>query len=147
MIWISLVFYEGHKISDEFLLEETSSYNITSELQGKDIGYYKIFVDEFAGEKIFVQILDANSNVIEEQAVQTKMSVGYFEIKKSGPYHAKITNLTENPVNLEVELGETRTQDMIPAGSILLASSIMMIIAAYVKMKNYKIAQPDENIS
>ena len=142
-----MVFNEGHRVSDVFLLEETSSRNITTELQGSDIGYYKIFTEEFAEERIFVQILDANSNIIEEQEIQTKMSVGYFEIKKDGKYYAKITNLTENPIITEVEFGETRSQDMVPAGSLLLASSVIMIIATYVKMKNYKIAQPDENIS
>jgi len=146
MIWISFVFLEGQRISDVFWLEESSSYNTRAEKYREGIGYYKIFVDEFAGEKIFVQILDANSNIVEEQVIQTKMSVGYFEIKDS-KYHAKITNIAEKPVRLEVEFGETRSHDMIPAGSLLLVGSVLMIIATYVKMKNYRIAQPDENIS
>ena len=147
MIWISAVFLEGQRISDVFLLEESDSHNIKTELQGKDIGYYKIFANEFAGEKIFVQILDVNSNVIEEQVIQTKMSVGYFEIQKNGQYHARVTNISDNPLNIEMEFGETRSQDMIPAGALLLVGSVMIMIAAYMKMRNYKIAQPDENIS
>ena len=146
MIWISAEFLQGERISEAIELDESSSQDIKINLIGQDIGYYKIFVDNFAGQMIFVQILDANGNVIEEQSVQTKMSVGYFDFKE-GQYSAKVTNVSDSHASLQVEFGSTNSQEMIPAGVMLLVGSVLIIIVSYLKMKNYKIAQPDENIS
>ena len=67
---------------------------------------------EFSGEEIFVQILDIRENVIEEQIVQTKMSVGYFDFNENGEYTIKITNISENPINIQIEFGNTNSQKM-----------------------------------
>ena len=147
IIWISIVFFEGNRTTEEFLLESLNSHSIKLDFVGKDIGYYKVFMSEFAGEKMFVQILDHNGNIISEQSVQTKMSVEYFDFDKSDKYSAKITNISENPINLQFEFGNTNSQNMIPAGIILLVGVIIIIISSYMKLKNYRIAQPDENIS
>ena len=147
MIWISAVFLQGERVSDTLQIDESSSQDIKIQLKGQDIGYYKIFVNEFVGQRIFVQILDANDNVIEEHSIQTKMSVGYFDFDKDGRYTARITNVSGSHVDIQVELGSTNSQNMIPAGVMLLVGSVLIIIVSYMKMKNYKIAHPDENIS
>jgi hypothetical protein len=36
---------------------------------------------------------------------------------------------------------------MIPAGVLILVGAITIIVISYLKIKNYKIEQPDENIS
>lgn len=146
MAWIAVVFLEGNRISEEFLLESTNSHSISHDFIGKDIGYYKVFMPEFAGDSMFAQILDAKGNVISEQSITTKMSVSYFDYEKSGKYTVKITNVGENLVDLQVELGSTNSQNMIPSGIMVLAGALLIIFASYVKLKNYKIAQPDENI-
>ena len=46
--------------------------------------------------KIFVQVLDTKDNVIQEQKIQTKMSVGYFDFIEDGTYTVKITNISKN---------------------------------------------------
>ena len=51
-----------------------------------DIGYYKIYMPEFTDENIFVQILDTNLNIIQEQKVNTKFSVAYFDFDKEWEY-------------------------------------------------------------
>lgn len=147
IIWISIVFSQGNRISDEFLLESTGSHMINLDFLGKDIGYYKVFMPEFAGDKIFAQVLDGNGNVISEQSIQTKMSVGYFDYEKNGKYNLKITNISDNLVGVQIEFGDTNSQNMIPAGIMILVGTTMIIFASYVKLKNYKIAHPDENIS
>lgn len=146
MIWISLVFLQGDRISEEILLKSASSYDIDMNFNGKGIGYYKVFMPEFAREQVFVQILDNNLNVISEENVQTKMSVGYFDFEKSGTYTIKITNPSENQINLQVELGNAESETMIPPGIVILAGAVMIIVSAYIKLKNYKIEQPEENI-
>lgn len=147
IIWISIVFLEANKISEEFLVEPSNSHSIKLDFTGKDIGYYKVFMPEFTGEEMFIQILDNKGNIISEQSVQTKLSVGYFEFEKSGKYTVKIVNISEIPVNLRIEFGNTNAQNMIPAGIIVLVGAVIIIISSYMKLKNYKIEQPDENIS
>lgn len=147
IIWISLVFHETEKIYDSVSLEQSNSFEISSEFVGEDIGYFKIYIPNFNGEQIFVQILDVNKNVIEEQRIQTKLSVGYFDFSKGGIFTAKIANISQSTINIEIEFGNTNSQKMIPAGMMILIGSVIIITASYVKLKNYNIEQPDENIS
>ena len=146
MIWISFVFLQGDKISEEIVLKPTNSHDVKLNFDGKGIGYYKVFMPEFAGDQVFVQILDKNQNVISEERVQTKMSVGYFDFEKSGTYTVKITNPSENQINLQVELGDASSETMIPPGVMILVGAVMIIVSSYMKLKNYNIEQPDKNI-
>ena len=147
MLWVSLVFNETEKVYDSILLKQSNSIEVKSEFLGVDIGYYKLYMPEFVGEEVFVQVLDDSDNVIEEQKVQTKMSVGYFDFNKNGIYTIKITNISENQINLQIEFGNTNSQKMIPAGITILVGALGMMIASYMKIKNYNIEQPEENIS
>ncbi len=145
--WISFVFVETKKTFEETLLKQSTSFELESEFLGLDIGYYKVYMAEFSGEEVFVQILDIRDNVIQEQIVQTKMSVGYFDFNEEGIYTMKITNITKNPIDLQVEFGNTNSQQMTPAGILILVGAVTMIVISYLKIKNHSMAQPDENIS
>ncbi len=147
MVWLSVVFDEGDRVSESFSLKSSDSTEIEMNFEGKDIGYYKIFLPEFSGQGVFVQILDQNQNVISDEIVETKMSVGYFDFELGGTYVAKITNLSNNQINLEVEFGDTNGREMIVPGIITLAGGLMIIIGSYIKLRDYRIEQPDENIS
>lgn len=148
MIWISIVFLEGNRVTEEFTLEPTNSHNIKVDLVGGEgIGYYKIFMPEFSSDELFIQIIDTKKNIISEQSIHTKMSVGYFDFKKNGEYSINILNISETLINLKVEFGNTNSQNMIPSGIIILVGTVLIILAAYLKLQNYKIEQPDENIS
>lgn len=147
MIWISLIFNETEKIHDSILLKQLNSIEVKSEFSGVDIGYYKLYMPEFAGEEIFVQILDTGDNVIEEQKVRTKMSVGYFDFSENGTYTVKITNISKNQIDLQIEFGDTNSKKMMPAGITILVGALGMMVVSYIKIKNYNIEQPEENIS
>ena len=95
MIWISFIFDETEKMHDSSLLKQSNSLKLESEFIGTDIGFYKLYMPEFTGEELFIQILDTNNNVIQEQKVQTKMSVGYFDFDTDGSYAIKITNISK----------------------------------------------------
>ena len=84
IVWTSVVFNETEKSHEEAFLEELTSMESKLEFTGKDIGYYKIYMPEFTDENIFVQILDTNLNIIQEQKVNTKLSVAYFDFDKMG---------------------------------------------------------------
>ena len=146
IIWISFVFAETEKTQGTILLKQSNSFELKSEFTGVDIGFYRIYMPEFAGEEVFVQILDTKDNVIREELIQTKMSVGYFDFYEDGTHTIKVTNISKNQINLQVEFGNTKSQEMTLAGILILAGAVTMIVRSYLKIKNYKIEQPDENI-
>ena len=69
----------------------------------------------------------------------------YFE--KDGQYVAKITNLSDEKMNLEVEFGDTNGREMIIPGIVILTGGLMIVISLYFKLRDYRIEQPDEKIS
>ena len=101
----------------------------------------------FEGEEIFVQILDPKENVIAEQIVKTKLSVAYFDFNENGEHTIKITNIAKNQIDIQIEFGNTNSQKMLPSGIMVLVGALMMMIMSYMKIRNYKIEQPEENIS
>ncbi len=147
IIWISFIFAETEKIQDAILLKQSNSFELKLEFTGTDIGFYRVLMPEFSGEEIFLQILDTKDNVIQEQNIHTKMSVGYFDFNEDGTHTIKVTNISKNQINVQIEFGNTNSLQMIPAGVLILVGSVTMIVMGYLKIKNYKIEQPDENIS
>ena len=83
--------------------------------------------------------------MIAEQIVQTKLSVGYFD--GNGEHILRITNIAKNQIDVQIEFGNTNSQKMLPSGIIVLVGAVIMMIMAYIKIKNYNIEQPEENIS
>ena len=146
-IWTSFIFNETEKIHDSILLKNSNSFETKTELTGSDIGYYKFYMHEFSGNEIFVQVLDTKDNIIREQKIQTKMSVGYFDFNENGTYTLKISNISEDIIYIQIEFGNTNSQKMLPSGIMVLAGAILIMIASYFKIKNYKIEQPEANIS
>ncbi|MBL7001667.1 MAG: hypothetical protein ISR80_02785 [Nitrosopumilus sp.] len=147
IIWVSFIFDETEKLHDSILLKQSNSLELKSEFLGIGIGYYKVYMPEFAGEEVFVQILDTKDSVIQEQKIQTKMSVGYFDFNENGTHTLKVTNISKNTIDLQIEFGDTNSQKMFPPGIMILVGAVVMMMIAYMKIKNYNIEQPDENIS
>lgn len=147
IIWISFIFVETEKNYDEILLKQSNSFELELEFIGADIGFYKVYMPNFTGEEVFVQILDTQDNIIQEERIQTKMSVGYFDFNDNGTYTVKVTNISKNSIDMQVEFGNTNSQEMIPGGVLILVGAVAIIVMSYLKLKNYKMAQPDENIS
>ncbi|AFS80053.1 hypothetical protein NKOR_00675 [Candidatus Nitrosopumilus koreensis AR1] len=147
MIWTAYVFDETEKKYDSIVLKQSNSFETESEFFGMGIGYFKLYIPEFSGEEVFVQILDPRDNVIQEQMVQTKMSVGYFDFKEDGKHTIKITNIAKNSIYVQIELGDTNSQEMVPSGLMIFVGAIVMLIISFFKIKNYSIEQPEENIS
>jgi hypothetical protein len=49
-------------------------------------------------------------------------------------------------VNLEMELGDTNSKQMTGPGITIFVGILVLIGLSFFKIKNYNIAQPDENI-
>ena len=147
MIWVSVIFNETAKNHDSVILKKSNSMESKLEFTGEDIGYYKVYMPEFTRENVFVQILDKNLNVIQEQKINTKFSVGYFDFDKDGIYTMKVSNISENSIILQTEFGNTNSEKMVAPGIMILLGSVIIMFTSYLKIKNYNIEHPDENIS
>ena len=147
IIWTSLIFVEGEKITEEFTLKPQQSHKIQLYFEGEGIGYYKILMPEFLKYKIFAQVLDENNNVISEKNVETKMSVSYFDFEKSGNYTINVINTLEHSIEMQIELGNSKVREMIYSGIMTFAGGIMIVILSFVKLRNYRIEHPEENIT
>jgi hypothetical protein len=90
IIWTSVIFVEGEKISEEFTLESQQSHKVQLYFEREGVGYYKILMPEFLKYKIFAQVLDENENIISEKNVETKMSVSYFDFENNGKYTVNV---------------------------------------------------------
>jgi len=111
-----------------------------------DIGYYRITISEFQGQGVFFRIVDENYDTVSKGIAETKMSIRYFDIKEAGMYTIVLTNLAQEKMNYEVEIGSTNALIIsIPAG-VMFAGGLLLLFTSYMKLKNYRIAQPDENI-
>jgi len=147
IIWIALIFSESEKNFQNYDIDvkQTELFDIT--LQKEGIGFYKIEIPDFADNSLFVQVLDNTGNVISDEKIETRMSVNYFDFEYGGVYTIKITNISDKPVKIEIEYGNTNAFELRNPGIILLIGQILIIVAAFRKLKNYRMAQPEEKIS
>jgi len=140
------VFYQSEKSTQSFVLDLEQTKSLDLRLEESGVGFYKISVPEL-GDSVFVQIMDSHENVLVDKKIETKTAVNYFDFKNSDVYTIRITNLSENPILVDVEFGDTNVSEMRYAGVVVLLGTVLMVISGYRRLKNYKIAQPDENIS
>jgi len=142
-----VIFVDGEKISEEFTLKSQQSHKIQLYFEGEGVGYYTILMPEFLKYEIFAQVLDEDENIISEKNVETKMSVSYFDFEKNGKYTINVVNTLEFPIKVQIELGNTMVKEMIYSGIMTFAGGIMIVILSFIKLKNYRIEHPDENIT
>ncbi len=147
VIWLGYVFSEAEKISKSFNLNEEQTATLDILLLNSGIGFYKITIPEFERDSLFIQVLEPNENIIDDKKIETKMSVNFFEFKNDGNYLLKITNISNKPIKLQVEFGDSNSSQMRIPGIVLFIGVILMIIVSYQKLRNYNMAQPDEKIS
>lgn len=140
------LFYQGEKSTQSFVLdlEQTKSFDLR--LGESGVGFYKVSVPEL-GDSVFVQITDSHDNVLADKKIETKMAVNYFDYTNSDIYTIRITNLSDHSILVDAEFGDTNVAEVRYAGMVVLLGTVMMVISGYRRLKNYKIAQPDENIS
>ena len=146
VIWSAYTFSENQKISQTFSLDSSQTENLSANLIGKDIGFYKISLPSL-GDSVFIQIQNSKGSVITDKKIETKSTVNYFNFRDSDFYTIKITNLSERSLNVNVEFGQTNVSEMRYSGVLVLIGIILMIFGSYNNLKNYKIAHPEENIS
>ena len=146
VVFIGYGFYEGEKISQTFLLDTEQTESLDLRLHDSGIGFYKISVPDL-GDSVFIQIVDSQHNVLADKKIETKTAVNYFDFENSNVYTLKVTNLSDHQISVEIEFGDTNLSQIIYPGIVLYVGIVLLMISGYRRLKNYKIAQPDENIS
>ena len=141
-----IIFSESDKTEQFMTLKQIESYELSLYFEAGDIGYQKIIIPEFNGQGVFFRIVDENYDTISKGIVETKMSIKYFDVKESGIYTMILTNLAQEKMNYEIEIGSTdATRIMIPAG-IMFTGGLLLLFTSFMKLKNYRTEHPDENI-
>ena len=141
-----IIFSESDKTEQFMTLKQTESDELALYFEAGDIGYYKITIPEFDGQGVFFRIVDEDYDTISKGIVETKMSIRYFDVKESGIYTMILTNLAQEKMDCEIEIGSTDAiRIMIPAG-IMFTGGLLLLFTSFMKLKNYKTEQPDENI-
>jgi len=146
IIGVGFIFSESEKISQSFHLDREQVASFDLKLQNQGIGFYKVSIPDL-GDAVFIQVLDSEGNILADKKIETKMAVNFFDFESSGVYTIKVTNLSDHTLPIDVEFGDTSVSQIKNPGIVLFSGIMLMIISSYVKLKNYKIAQPDENIS
>jgi hypothetical protein len=141
-----IIFSEADRSSQLMSLKQTESEQISMFFEENDIGYFTITNPEFQGQGVYFRIVDENFDTISKGIAETKMSIRYFDVKESGIYTIILTNLAQEKMSYEVEIGSTNALIIsIPAG-VMFVGGLLLLFSSYMKLKNYRIAQPDENI-
>ena len=142
----AIIFSESNKVEQFMTLKQIESNEMGLYFEAGDIGYHKITIPEFDGQGVFFRIVDEDHDTISKGIAQTKMSIRYFDVKESGMYTMILTNLAQEKMDYEIEIGSTDAiKIMIPAG-IMFAGGLLLLFTSFMKLKNYRTEQPDENI-
>ena len=141
-----IIFSEADRSSQLMSLKQTESDQIGMFFEENDIGYFTITISEFQSQGVYYRVVDENFDTISKGIAETKMSIRYFDVKESGIYTIILTNLAQEKMNYEIEIGSTNALIIsIPAG-VMFVGGLLLLFSSYMKLRNYRIAQPDENI-
>ena len=146
-IWVALTFSTAEKTSQDLSISTKESVNIDLDLKGKGLGFYKITIPNYSKESVLVKVSDSQGNVIDLKRIETKMSVNYFEFSYTGKYTLEMTNLSDNPIQIEAEFGNTKSIEFTFPSFIALIGACLIVWSGYKKLRNYSTAQPEENKS
>ena len=141
-----VIFSEANSSLQLMSLKQIESDEISMYFEENDIGYYRITISEFQGEGVFFRIVDENYDTISKGIAETKMSIRYFDVKESGIYTMVLTNLAQEKMNYEVEIGSTNALMISMPAGVMFVGGLLLLFTSYMKLKNYRIAQPDENM-
>ena len=146
-IWIALAFSTADKISQELEISTKESVNLDLDLKDKGLGFYKITIPNYSKETILVKVLDPQGNMMDLKRIVTKMAVNYFEFNYAGRYTLEITNLSENPIQIDAEFGDTKAVEFTFPSFITLIGACLIAWSGYKRLRDYSTAQPEENKS
>jgi len=146
IFWLGYEISQGDKIFQTLHLSTKQTASLDLKFIGSGIGFYKISIPDF-GDSVFIQIIDSHQNIMTDKKIETKMAINYFDFKNLDLYILRVTNLSDHPISVQIEFGDMNVSQIRIPGILLFFGIVLLVILFYRRMNNYKIAQPDENIS
>ena len=91
---------------------------------------------------IVVQIIDPNSNVVDNKKIKTKQSINYFDLIYDGKYVISITGVDElNYVKLD--FGKINLPVIYSSLVIIIAGAILIFVKFFYSITTQKIIHPE----
>lgn len=143
-VWTGVVFSQGIKESKGFDIKGSDIASLSVELHGKGIGFYTISTDKY-NANILTKVLDSYGDFIDIKRITNKVTVNYFEFGHDGKFTLEMKNLSDNPIKVTVVLGDTRYADYGGGPFLILSGACVILLAGYIKLRHYMMAQPEEN--
>ena len=141
-----IIFSEAERTLQSMLLKQIESDEISQYFEAGDIAYHKISIPEFEGQGVFYRIVNEDYDTISKVIAETKMSIRYFDVKESGVYTIILTNLAQEKMNYDIEIGSTNSLMMSMPAGVMFVGGLLLLFTSYMKLKNYRIEHPDEKI-
>ena len=141
-----IIFSEAERTLQSMLLKQIESDEISQYFEAGDIAYHKISIPEFEGQGVFYRIVNEDYDTISKGIAETKMSIRYFDVKESGAYTVILTNLAQEKMNYDIEIGSTNSLMMSMPAGVMFVGGLLLLFTSYMKLKNYRIEHPDEKI-
>ena len=141
-----IIFSEAERTLQSMLLKQIESDEISQYFEAGDIAYHKISIPEFEGQGVFYRIVNEDYDTISKGIAETKMSIRYFDVKESGAYTIILTNLAQEKMNYDIEIGSTNSLMMSMPAGVMFVGGLLLLFTSYMKLKNYRIEHPDEKI-
>ena len=146
-IWVALAFSTAEKTYQDLNLGIKENANLDLDLKNKGLGFYKITIPNYSRETVLVKVLDPQGAILDLKRIETKMSVNYFEFSYTGKYTLEMTNLSENPIQIKAEFGNTKSAEFTFPSFIALIGACLIVWSGYKRLRNYSTAHPEENKS
>ncbi|TLX95218.1 MAG: hypothetical protein E6K91_03595 [Thaumarchaeota archaeon] len=146
-IWIGILFSMTAKNSNSFLLDKSESESISLNLHGPGLGFYVISINGYSENALIAKVLDSHGNYYDVKKITNKVTVNYFQFDQTGKFILEVTNISDKPLRLTAELGDTKVHEITIPSVIVLMGAILLTFSGYRKLRNYITAQPDEKSS
>ncbi|MFZ0842455.1 MAG: hypothetical protein WAN80_01110 [Nitrosotalea sp.] len=145
-IWAGIILSESNKSVDSFHLGNSEVGTTSLKVQGNGIGFYLISSESYQNN-ILAKVIDSHGNFLDIRKITNKVTVDYFHFEHNDQVTLELTNLSDNPVQLSITIGDTRVSEIMLPAILILAGALILVFSGFKKLRNYITEHPDENNS
>ncbi len=145
-IWAGIILSEANKSVDSFHLGNSEVGTTSLKVQGNGIGFYLISSESYQNN-ILAKVIDSHGNFLDIRKITNKVTVDYFHFEHNDQVTLELTNLSDNPVQLSITIGDTRVSEIMLPAILILAGVLILVFSGFKKLRNYITEHPDENNS
>ena len=123
--------FDEIKIKSSEFTQSPKFFEVGDEIKTYYPSDYKITIPEFDGQGVFFRIVDEDYDTISKGIVETKMSIRYFDVKESGIYTMILTNLAQEKMSYEIEIGSTDANRIIIPAGIMFVGGLLLLFTSF----------------